>query len=261
MATWTDAAVKQVPLSQVRVVGGFWGKLMARNRRVTIPHVHDQCKATGAIDVWKLKMKGKERPGKAWDSDVAKYVEAVGHSLTHHPDKALERRTDRLIATMAAAQAQDGYLNSHYLTLYPRKRWTDVKGAHELYCAGHLIEAGVAYFKGTGKRALLDIVCRYADHIAETFGLGRGQIRGYPGHQEIALALVKLYRATGTRRYLDLARFFVDERGRKPFFFEKEAKARGENLADLRHSEPEYSQSHLPVREQKKAVGVTNKIH
>ncbi|MDB5085717.1 MAG: hypothetical protein JWN30_2603, partial [Bacilli bacterium] len=123
---------------------------------------------------------------------------------------------------------------------------------HELYCAGHLIEAGVAYYEATGKTRLLDVVCRLADHIADVFGTKPAQLRGYDGHEEIELALVKLYRATGIRKYLELGRYFINERGRQPYFFETEAQQRG----DLQiRKDFDYFQAHLPVREQQNAVG------
>ena len=126
---------------------------------------------------------------------------------------------------------------------------------HELYNAGHLLEGAVAYFRATGRRKLLDIMERYVDHIAATFGRGPGQKRGYPGHQEIELALVKLYRLTGDRRRLDLASYFIDERGAQPHYFTEEALARGDDPASYWAGTYEYNQSHIPVREQTRVVG------
>ena len=126
---------------------------------------------------------------------------------------------------------------------------------HELYCAGHLIEAAVAYYEATGKRHFLDVMCRYADHIASIFGPKEGQKRGYPGHEEIELALVKLYRVTGQEKYLSLAQFFIDERGRRPHYFDLEAQARGEKPGAYRWADHTYTQSHVPVREQRTAEG------
>ena len=126
---------------------------------------------------------------------------------------------------------------------------------HELYCAGHLIEAAVAHFQATGKRVLLDALCRYADYIDTVFGTAPGKKRGYPGHEEIELALVKLYRVTGEKRYLHLSQYFIDERGRQPHYFDIEARLRGEDPAAFQHKIYEYNQSHLPVREQREVVG------
>ena len=134
-------------------------------------------------------------------------------------------------------------------------RWTNLRDSHELYCAGHLIEAAVAHFEATGKRTLLDVMCRYADCIDRSFGRGAQQQRGYPGHEEIELALVKLHRATGEARYLALARYFIDERGQQPHYFDGEARARGEDPAQFRFTNYEYNQSHLPVRQQTVVTG------
>src|SRR6266567_1367754 len=122
-------------------------------------------------------------------------------------------------------------------------------------CAGHLIEAGVAHFQATGKQVLLDAVCRYADHIDTVFGTQPGKKRGYPGHEEIELALVKLYQVTGEKRYLRLSQYFVDERGHQPHYFDMEACLRGEDPKIFWAKTYEYNQSHLPVREQSEVVG------
>ena len=190
-----------------------------------------------------------------WDSDFGKSIEAAAYALYRKPDPALEARVDEIVDAYERLQAEDGYLNSWYLRMEPGKRWTNLRDCHELYDAGHLIEGAVAYFHATGKRKFMDILARYADHIAEVFGPGEGQKRGYCGHPEIELALVRLARATGEQRYLDLARFFVNERGQSPHYFDGEMNARGETMADYHFDSYEYSQSHLPVREQRAVVG------
>ena len=222
--------LRPVGFEKVRIQGGFWGRLMETNRKATLPIEYKQCKDTGRIDAWKLDWKpGKpNQPHIFWDSDVAKWIEAAAYSLKTHPDKALEKRIDGVIGLMAKAQARDGYLNSHYLAVEPKKRWTNLRDCHELYCAGHLMEAAVAYYFATGKRKFLDIICRYADHIGRVFGRGKGQKRGYCGHEEVELALMKLYHTTNEPRYRELARYFINERGRKPYYFDIESKARGE---------------------------------
>jgi DUF1680 family protein len=134
-------------------------------------------------------------------------------------------------------------------------RWTNLRDNHELYCADHLLEGAVAYFKATGRRRLLDIMLRYVDHIASVFGLGAGQKRGYCGHQEIELALIKLYHVTKDRKHLDLAAYFIDERGSLPHYFEMEAIARGDDPKKFWAKTYEYNQSHRPVRDQEKVVG------
>lgn len=242
-------------IRDVTIEGGFWGPRLALNRTATLPHIERQLARVGTLDAWRLR--GRPRPNEHVpqfrDSDVAKWFEAAAYSLMTHPDPALERRLDSLVNLLAKAQWEDGYLNTYYTLVEPRNRWTNLRDMHELYCAGHLIEAAVAHHAATGKTCFLEIMCRCADHIAATFGPGRDQKRGYPGHEEIELALVKLYRATGERRYLRLAEFFINERGRRPHYFEREAKARGE-------TQPlwtglDYFQAHLPVREQQTAEG------
>ena len=194
---------------------------------------------------WK---KGQPNPPHIfWDSDVAKWIEAAAYSLATHPDPALDNLLDEVIARIAKGQAKDGYFNSHYIPFEKAKldkRFTNLRDAHELYCAGHLFEAAVAHFQATGKRNLLDPMCKYADYLCKTFGRKKGQMRGYCGHQEIELALVKLYHITNQKRYLELAQFFIDERGqgeagsKKPkagrdHYFDVEAVARGQNPAGL----------------------------
>ena len=246
-----------LPFSKVTIEGGFWGPRLDTNRAVTIPIEYQQCKETGRIDAFKLDWK----PGKLpvphifWDSDVAIWIEAASYSLFTHPDLRLEAQLDEVIALIASAQQPDGYLNSHFSAVEPEKRWTNLRDWHELYCAGHMTEAGVAYFQATGKRSLLEVVCRYADHIGQVFGTGPGQKRGYPGHPELELALVKLYHATGEPRYLALSQYFVDERGRQPYYFDQEARARGEDPAAYWAKTYAYTQAHLPVREQRQVTG------
>jgi DUF1680 family protein len=194
------------------------------------------------------------------DSDLAKWLEAVGYSLAVHPNERLEATADEVIDLIGKAQLPDGYLNTYYLVKEPGNRWTNLWECHELYCAGHMIEAAVAYYQATGKRKFLDIMCRFADHIDSVFGPEPGKKRGYPGHEEIELALVKLYRVTGEKRYLSLAAFFVNERGKKPYYFDIEAEERGWkhhwSQEGTRPSDSSrYNQYHLPVREQKEAAG------
>jgi len=153
------------------------------------------------------------------DSDVAKWLEAVGHSLMTHPDPELERTADDVIDLLEKAQCPDGYLDTYFIINKNEKRWSNLCECHELYCAGHLIEAAVAYYEATGKDKLLKIACRFADLIDSVFGPEEGKIKGYPGHQEIELALVKLYKATGNPRYLRLSSFFINERGKEPNYF------------------------------------------
>lgn len=191
------------------------------------------------------------------DSDLAKWLETVAYSLADRPDAELEALADRAIDLIAEAQGEDGYLNTYFTIKAPGDRWTNLHEAHELYCAGHFIEAAVAYFRATGKRKLLYVMRRYADLIDSTFGSEEGKLRGYCGHPEIELALVRLYEATGEERYLKLALYFVDERGREPYYFEVEAKKRGGRhiLPEFAQFGRSYLQTHAPVREQETAEG------
>jgi uncharacterized protein len=257
-------AWKPVPLTDVRIDDEFWSPRLRISREQTIPYEYRQCKQTGRIDAFRLDWRPGQEPVPHifWDSDVAKWIEAASYSLATHPDPQLDALLDEVIALIASAQQPDGYLNTYFTVVKPGQRWTDLRDAHELYCAGHLIEAGVAHYEATGKRTLLDVVCRYADHIEGVFGRGPGQKRGYCGHEEIELALIKLYRATGEERYLRLSQYFVDERGREPYYFDLEAAQRSRpsyfeehfkrlHLRNLR----EYNQSHKPVCEQSEVVG------
>ncbi len=235
----------------------FWTPHIQVNRENTLPQVYSFCEQTGRIDALRLTWKpGMEPvPHIFWDSDVAKWIEAASYSLATHYDAAMDAQVDEVVRLIVAAQQPDGYLNSYFTVVEPEKRWTNLRDWHELYCAGHLIEAAVAHFQATGKRTLLDTMCRYADYIETVFGTAPGKKHGYPGHEEIELALVKLYRVTGEQRYLHLGQYFVNERGRQPQYFDEEARIRGDNPVDYQHKTHEYSQSHMPVREQHTVVG------
>jgi len=184
------------------------------------------------------------------DSDFSKWVEAVAYSLTLHPDEKLEQTADEAIDIVCAAQREDGYLDTYYILGGMDGALTNMRDHHEMYCLGHLIEGAVAYHQATGKDQLLRAACRYADWAAERLGRGEGQKRGYPGHEIAEMALVRLYQETGEKKYLDFAKYFVDERGQSPNYFDLEAEARGAKKTDL-----SYNQAHIPVREQSEAVG------
>ena len=191
------------------------------------------------------------------DSDLYKWLESVAYALEVHPDPDLERLADEAIALIGAAQQPDGYINTYYIVKEPERRWSNLQQGHELYCAGHLIEAAVAYYDATGKRECLDIAIRFADYIDTVFGLEDGKIKGYPGHQEIELALFSLYETTGEKRYLELAAYFIKQRGQQPHYFEIENKAPRykEIFPEITPLDWTYSQSHLPPEEQRVAVG------
>ena len=255
MKKTTLCKLEAVPFTRVQLEDAFWAPRVETNRRVTLPMEYRQCKETGRIDAWTWKKGQPNEPHIFWDSDVGKWIEAAAYSLMAYPDKTLQEKIDAAVDLMAKGQGQDGYLNSHYSRVEPERRWTNLRDCHELYCAGHLMEGAVAYHQATGKRKFLDVMCRYADYIDGVFGPRRGQKRGYCGHPEVELALVKLHRVTGNQRYLNLAKYFVDERGRQPSYFDEEAKARGEDPARVWFGRYSYLQSHRPLREQTEVVG------
>ena len=187
------------------------------------------------------------------DSDVAKWIEAASYSLAWRPDPALEEDLDQLIEIIGKAQEEDGYLNTYFTLGHRERRWTDLQEAHELYCSGHMMEAAVAHFQATGKTSLLEIMKKNADCIDSIFGAGKR--RGFPGHPEVELALVRLYEVTGERRYLNLAQYFLDERGTEPNFFAEEKKARGWSVWNADPADTAYTQNIGPVRQQTQAVG------
>ena len=193
------------------------------------------------------------------DSDFYKWVEAAAYSLSCHPDPELEATVDGAIDVICAAQHESGYLDTYYILNGMDGAFTNLKDHHELYCLGHLVESAVAYYQATGKGKLLGAARRYADYVGQCFGPEDGKCKGYPGHEIAEMALVRLYEATGERKYLDLASFFLDQRGTSPNYFLEEEKRRARD--EGRH-EPEndsapyaYYQAHKPVRKQDEAVG------
>ncbi|QGQ95917.1 glycoside hydrolase family 127 protein [Paenibacillus psychroresistens] len=261
---------KAVPLKQVSINNHFWSHYTKLVREVVIPYqweaLNDRisdAEPSYAIQNFRIAagLAQGEFGGMVFqDSDIAKWLEAVGYSLALTPDPHLEQLADEVIDIIALAQQPDGYLNTYFTLKEPGKRWTNLFDCHELYCAGHMIEAAVAYYQATGKRKLLDVMCRYADLIDSVFGLEAGKIKAYDGHQEIELALIKLYHVTGAAKYLNLSKYFIDERGVAPSYLLQEFEKRGR----ITHWQPGivvstpnliYTQSHLPVREQKDAVG------
>jgi DUF1680 family protein len=249
--------ITAVPLSAVTVTDGFWAARMETNRAVTIPHIMRENVETGRVANFEkaARLKAGSYEGRRFnDTDVYKIIEAASYSLEAHPDPALDRQLDGLIALIARAQQPDGYLYPAR-TIDPEhpapgagpERWVYLNGSHELYDFGHLYEAAVAHFQATGKRTLLDVAEKNADLVVRTFGPdGR---RAVPGHEEIEVGLVKLYRATGNERYLSLARFFIDERGRahdtQPY----------PDGPFAMYNERSYRQDQEPFVEQQRAVG------
>ncbi len=218
-AEGTLRRLQALPLTAVTIRDGFWLPRQETNRTVTIPINLENLEKAGNLGNLRLAAQKASAGyrGPVWmDSDVYKALEAMSCSLAVHPDPGLEARLDEIVAILAKAQQPDGYLNSYFTVAAPDKRWTNLRDWHELYCAGHLFEAAVAHFRATGKRNFLDVAVRLADHIDSVFGPPPKRL-GYPGHPEIELALIKLWQVTGEQRYFDLARFFVENRGRKFF--------------------------------------------
>jgi uncharacterized protein len=190
--------------TSVNIEGGFWAPRLQAVRKHTLPFIYEQLKKDEHFAAFHENWQPGTSPTPYvfWDSDISKWIEAASYSLATHPDAELEAMVDEAIDFFVSKQQPDGYLNLWFIKFGPEKRWSNLRDWHELYCAGHLIEAAVAHFQATGKLTLLDAACRYADYIDSMFGPEEGKRRGYCGHEEIELALVKLYRATGETRYL-----------------------------------------------------------
>ena len=245
-----DYTINPVPFTAVRFDAGLWAERMKTNREVTIGYDFQKCEETGRIGNF-AKAAGLMPGGFEGipfnDSDVYKVIEGAAYSLATQPDPKLQGYLDALIAKIAAAQEPDGYLYTARRLFPPDKmprmsgkvRWSNLGGSHELYNVGHLYEAAVAHCQATGKRSLLDVAIKNADLICKVFGPAAGQLREPPGHEEIEIGLVKLYRQTGAKKYLDQAHFFIDQRGRA-----EGHRLRGPNQQD-----------HKPLVQQQEAVG------
>jgi len=211
------ARLRPVPLGAVRLADAFWEPRRRVNREVTLLSQYRRCEETGRIDNFRRaagKIGGAFQGRYYNDSDVYKWLEACAFSLADTPDPELERLSDLVITEIAAAQESDGYLNTHFTFERAAERWSNLRDLHELYCAGHLIQAAVADRRCTGREVLLGVALRLADQVCSVFGpAGR---EGTCGHQEIEMALVELYRLTGEARYLHQAQLFLERRGRRP---------------------------------------------
>jgi len=245
-----DYPYTPTPFNSVQVDGGFWEARMETNREVTVRYCFKKCEDTSRIDNFAVAGGLKEGGFMGIyfnDSDVFKVIEGAAYSLQLKKDEKLDDYLDGLIAKIAAAQEEDGYLYTARTIgdpkyNYPGKqgRWSHLGHGHELYNVGHMYEAAVAHHQATGKRSLLDVAIKNADMVCKTFGLGKGQLIDVPGHEEIEIGLVKLYRLTGDEKYLKQAKFFIDMRGRKDL--------RGKVYG-------KYAQDHIPLLEQREAVG------
>ncbi len=253
-----DYPVRPTVFSKVRLTDGFWAPRLETNRTVSIPYAFKMNEETARVDNFRKASRLMDGPhiGRRFnDTDVYKAIEGASYSLSLHPDPELESRIDKLVELIGGAQEPDGYLYTAR-TIDPAnpapgagpERWIHLNGSHELYNSGHLFEAAVAHLVATGKPAFFDIALRNADLLARTFGPDRK--RDIPGHQEIEIGLAKLYRITAKTKYLDLAKFFLDERGRP-----HEHRPYPEDSDFALYNGREYMQDHKPVVEQDEAVG------
>jgi DUF1680 family protein len=212
------ARLRPVPLTAVTLADAFWAPRRRINREVTLPAQHRYCEETGRMDNFRRAAGKKDVPfqGRYYnDSDVYKWLEAASWTLATDTDPHVAQMAETAIAEIAAAQGADGYLNTFFAHDRAAARWTNLRDMHELYCAGHLIQAAVAYHRATGGDRLLRIARRLADHICDLFGPPQEAKRpGTPGHEEIEMALVELARETGASKYREQAQFFLDMRGR-----------------------------------------------
>lgn len=252
-----------VELKNIRINDSFWSHMQDLVTDVVIPFqervlydLEPEVEKSHAIENFKIAagMAEGEFYGMVFqDSDVAKWLEGVAYSLVIKPDKDLEKRADDIIDIVAAAQQPDGYLNTYFTIKEPEHRWQNLLECHELYCAGHMMEAAVAYYQATGKDKLLKVMEGMAAHIIDRFGPDK--ITGIPGHQEVEIGLMRMYHVTGNEDYKKQARYFLTQRGKNPEFFVEEAKKRDWKHFGMIPEDTKYNQSHATIYEQDEAVG------
>lgn len=244
-----EAPIEEVPFTQVTITDNFWAPRIETNRTVSIPSAFHQCEINGRFDNFAIAgglMEGEHRGDFSFDdTDPYKIIEGASYSLAAHYDAALDQYLDSVITIIAAAQEEDGYLTTCVTNNCTRlsgwwgtHRWEKIN-SHELYNSGHLIEAAVAHFRSTGKRSLLDVAIKNADLVCEVFGDGENQIHRPGGHPIIEMAMAKLYKVTGEEKYLNQAKYFIEETGR----------------CTDGHKPSQYSQDHMPILEQEEIVG------
>lgn len=234
---------RTLPLGAVSFRDGFWQDRQMTNRRAGLAHGFRMLEAAGNLDNFRIavgRMTGSFRGYVFNDSDVYKWLEAVGWELGNQPDADLSRMADEAITLIEQAQGADGYLNTYYQIAKPGARWTDLDMGHEMYCAGHLIQAAVAFHRAVGDDRLLRVARSFADYLYTTFGPGKREEAC--GHPEIEMALVELYRVTQEPRYLELAQLLIDRRGHK-------------KMGRTGRFQPDYYQDHVPVRDANAVTG------
>ncbi|MBP3637375.1 MAG: glycoside hydrolase family 127 protein [Clostridia bacterium] len=259
-----------LPLKDIQITDPFFTGRIDTARNIAIPYMWETLNdrvpgvaPSHCIENFQIAAGLKEGEFHGFwfqDTDLWKWIEGVAYSLATHPDAELEKTVDEAIDLAGKAQQEDGYLDTYYIIKGLDKRFTNLRDNHEMYVAGHMFEAAVAYYEATGKRKLLDMACRVADCFDANFGPEEYKLHGYPGHEEIELGLAKLYRVTGEKRYILLAKYFLDVRGHQPHYYDAESKARGEvrpAWGHLRYPQAPYTynQAHKPVREQAEGAG------
>ncbi len=235
---------KPVTFDKIEITDGFWKEKQELFYNTTIKAVYDRFEETGRFEALKFNWKEgmPNKPHIFWESDVTKWIEGAAYFLQKKPDAELEALVDELVDRMVETQDENGYLNAYFTVVEPEARFTR-RTDHELYCAGHLVEGAIAYAKATGKTAMLQVAIKYIDLIDRVFRTEHSAGFDTPGHEEIELALIKLYDYTGEERYKLLAEYFIDTRG---------TSSRDETYS---FTDQEHMQSHLPVREQVTAEG------
>lgn len=257
---------KPLQINHINVKDNFWKKMMELARTHVIPYQWEALndRIEGAEPSYCMQnfkiaagmMEGEFKGFVFQDSDFAKWIEAVGYSLMWNKDEGLEKIADGAIDIVCAAQQPDGYLDTYYIINGLDKRWTNLRDNHELYCLGHLIEGAVAYYEATGKDKLLNAIVKYVDYVDTIFGPEDGKLHGYPGHEVIELALIKLYKVKKDKKYLNLAKYFIDERGKSPLYFEEEGKKYNNKFWwEDSYFKYQYYQAGKPVKEQEVAEG------
>lgn len=252
-----------ISVKQVKINDDFWTRIQNLVTDTVIPYqekiLNDEIPGVEKSHALKnFKIAAGLEEGEFYgmvfqDSDVAKWLEGAAYSLWIKPDSDLEERLDNIIDIIEKAQQPDGYLNTYFTLKEPEHRWQNLQECHELYCAGHMMEAAAAYYEITGKSKFLKVMERMADHIDSRFGADKE--KGIPGHQEIEIGLMRLYHVTGKEKYLKLAQYFIEERGKNPNYFLEEKEKRGWVHFDMNPFDTHYAQCHAPVREQDSAVG------
>ena len=259
-------SIREVPLGKVSITDAFWTPRQQLMTDVTIPYMEKILRdeipgAEKSHALMNFRMAAGEESGEFYgmvfqDSDVAKWLEAAAYSLALKKDAELESRVDDVIALIGRCQQPDGYLNTYFTVKEPENRWQNLLECHELYCAGHMLEAGAALYETIGKRSLLDICIRLADHICDRFG--ENGVDAIPGHQEIEIGLLRMYHVTGKECYRDMALRFLDLRGQDPEWFKKHTPDHpGVHYGgyDIDANDALYNQSDVPVRDQAVARG------